>query len=108
MTRLQNMFNEIYIRDITRRNRIKNIGERENLLNILSSSIGSLTNPEKLRNTFKTMKKSKIISATIKKYPDCFEDSFKKIIVTKDVVQPHYDEYGILTVNIYDFLLDPK
>ena len=36
------------------------------------------------------------------------DDSFKKIVVTKDIVQPHYDEYGILTVNIYDFLLDPK
>lgn len=35
-------------------------------------------------------------------------DSFKKIVVTKDIVQPYYDEYGILTVNIYDFLLDPK
>ena len=34
------------------------------------------------------------------------DDSFKKIIITKDVVQPYYDDYGILTVNIYDFLLD--
>jgi len=36
------------------------------------------------------------------------DDSFKKIIITKDIVSPHYDEYGILTVNVYDFLLDPK
>ena len=28
-------------------------------------------------------------------------------VITKDIVQPHYDEYGILTINIYDFLLDP-
>ena len=226
---LQNLFNEIYIRDITRRNRVKNIGELEDLLNILSSAIGSLTNPEKLKNTFKTVKKSRITSATIKKYLDCFEDSFliesaqrydikgkayietpkkyyfsdlglrnarinfrqfeqthsmenviynelrmrgysvdvgvipiaekdkdgkvtrkqlevdfvcnmgsvryyiqsayslpdeikrtqeirpfrriddsfKKIVITKDVVQPYYDEYGILTINIYDFLLNP-
>ena len=73
---LQNLFNEIYIRDITRRNRVKNIGELEDLLNILSSAIGSLTNPEKLKNTFKTVKKSRITSATIKKYLDYFEDSF--------------------------------
>ena len=73
---LQNLFNEIYIWDITRRNRVKNIGELEDLLNILSSAIGSLTNPEKLKNTFKTVKKSRITSATIKKYLDCFEDSF--------------------------------
>ena len=227
---LQNLFSEIYIRDIFKRNRIKNIGELEDLLNILSSSIGSLTNPEKLKNTFKTVKKSKITSKTIKKYLDCFEDSFliesaqrydikgkayienpkkyyfsdlglrnarvnfrqfeqthsmenviynelrmrgysvdvgvvtvaekdqdgkvnrkqlevdfvcnlgssryyiqsayslpdevkrtqeirpfrkiddsfKKIIITKDIVQPYYDDYGILTVNIYDFLLEPQ
>lgn len=226
---LQNLFNEIYIRDITTRNRIKNISELEDLLNILSSSIGSLTNPEKLHNTFKSVKKSKITAVTIKKYLDYFEDSFliesalrydikgkayietpkkyyfsdlglrnarinfrqfeqthsmenviynelrmrgysvdvgvipiaekdksgkvirkqlevdfvcnlgsaryyiqsayslpdeakriqeirpfrkiddsfKKIVITMDIVQPHYDDYGILTMNVYDFLLDP-
>lgn len=36
------------------------------------------------------------------------DDSFKRIVITKDIVQPYYDDYGILTVNIYDFLLDPK
>ena len=227
---LQNLFREIYIQDIVRRNRVKNIGELEELLNILSSAIGSLTNPEKLKNTFRTVKKSKITSNTIKKYLDYFEDffliesaqrydikgkayietpkkyyfsdlglrnarinfrqfeqthsmenviynelrmrgysvdvgvvpiaekdrngkvtrkqlevdfvcnlgssryyiqsvytlpdetkrtqeirpfrkiddSFKKIIITKDMVPTQYDEYGILTINIYDFLLDPK
>ncbi|MGN0713619.1 MAG: DUF4143 domain-containing protein, partial [Anaerovoracaceae bacterium] len=34
------------------------------------------------------------------------DDSFKKIVVTKDIVPTHYDEHGILTMNIYDFLLD--
>ena len=226
---LKNLFDEIYIRDITKRNRIKNIGEMEDLLNVLSSSIGSLTNPEKLRNTFRTLKKSKITSPTIKKYLNYFEDSFlvesaqrydikgkayietpkkyyfsdlglrnarinfrqfeqthsmenviynelrmrgynvdvgivpiaekdsngkvirkqlevdfvcnlgsvryyiqsafslpdeskrlqeirpfrkiddsfKKVIITKDIVRPFYDEFGILTINIYDFLLNP-
>ena len=227
---LENLFTEIYLRDITQRNRVKNKGELEDLLNILSSSIGSLTNPEKLKNTFKSVKKSKITSQTIKKYIDYFEDSFliesalrydikgksyietpkkyyfsdlglrnarinfrqfepthsmenviynelrmrgynvdvgvvatteknqegkivrkqlevdfvcnlgssryyiqsayslpdetkrtqeirpfrkiddsfKKIVITKDFVHPYYDDYGILTVNIYDFLLDPE
>lgn len=227
---LQNLFSEIYIQDICKRNHVRNIGELEELLNILSSAIGSLTNPEKLKNTFKTVKKSKITSNTIKKYLDYFEDSFliesaarydirgkayidtpkkyyfsdlglrnarinfrqfeqthsmenviynelrmrgysvdvgvvpisekdqngkvtrkqlevdfvcnlgssryyiqsaytlpdetkrtqeirpfrkiddsfKKIIITRDIVPTHYDEYGILTVNIYDFLLDAK
>lgn len=73
---LQNLFNEIYIRDITRRNRVRNTGELEDLLNILSSSIGSLTNPEKLKRSFKSKKNSRITSPTIKKYLDYFEDSF--------------------------------
>lgn len=226
---LENLFKEIYITDIYKRNNVKNQSELEDLLNILSSSIGSLTNPEKLRNTFKTVKKSKITSNTIKKYLDYFEDSFliesaqrynikgkayietpkkyyfsdlglrnarinfrqfeqthamenviynelrmrgyrvdvgvvmiaenkngnvtrkqfevdfvcnlgsaryyiqsaysipdeeklsqetrplrkiddsfKKIVITKDIVPKHYDEHGILTMNIYDFLLDIK
>ena len=36
------------------------------------------------------------------------DDSFRKIIITRDIVHPYYDEFGILTVNIYDFLLDPS
>lgn len=224
---LENLFSEIYIRDIYKRNKIRNQGELADLLNILSSSIGSLTNPEKLKNTFRTVKKSRITSNTVKKYLNYFEDSFliesaqrydirgkayietpkkyyfsdlglrnarinfrqfeqthsmenviynelrmrgysvdvgvviiaenkagkvtrkqlevdficnmgssryyiqsaysipdeekmlqetrpfrkiddsfKKIIVTKDMVPKHYDEHGILTLNIYDFLLD--
>lgn len=227
---LSNLFSEIYVRDIAKRNKVRNIGELEDLLNILSSSIGSLTNPEKLKDTFRSIKKSKITAATIKKYLDYLEDSFllesahrydikgkayiatpqkyyfsdlglrnarinfrqfeqthamenviynelrmrgysvdvgvvpvaaknkegkvirkqlevdficnlgsaryyiqsaysipdedkfnqetrpfrkiddsfKKIIVTKDIVPAHYDENGIFTINIYDFLLDPK
>ena len=73
---LTNLFNEIYIRDILKKYKVRNQQELEDLLNILSSSIGSLTNPEKLKNTFKTVKKSKITSSTIKKYLDYFEDSF--------------------------------
>ena len=32
----------------------------------------------------------------------------EKIVVTKDIIAPYYDEYGILTMNIYDFLLNPR
>ncbi len=70
------LVNVVYLRHITKRFQVKNKGELGELLNILSSSIGSLTNPEKLKNTFKSEKKSKISSQTIKKYIDYFEDSF--------------------------------
>ncbi len=36
------------------------------------------------------------------------DDSFKKIIITGDLTPAHYDEDGILTVNVYDFLLNPR
>ena len=75
-TTLENLFSEIYIRDIVTRHGVRNKGELEDLLNIVSSAVGSLTNPEKLKNTFHSVKKSKITSATIKKYLGYFEDSF--------------------------------
>ena len=73
---LESLLSEIYIRDLTIRNKIRNSAELEDLLNILSSSIGSLTNPEKLKNTFQSVKKSKITAATIKKYLGYLEDAF--------------------------------
>lgn len=36
------------------------------------------------------------------------DDSFKKVIITKEGFEPHYDERGILTMNVYDFLLDER
>ena len=48
----------------------------EVLLDILSSSIGSLTNPNKLQNTFRSVNKSKITATTITKYLEYLKDSF--------------------------------
>ena len=73
---LENLFSEIYIRDIITRHDVRNQSDLEDLLNIVSSAVGSLTNPEKLKNTFRSVKKSRITSATIKKYLGYFEDSF--------------------------------
>lgn len=73
---LQFLLNVVYLRHITKRFQVKNKEELGELLNIISSSIGLLTNPEKLKNTIKSEKKSKISSQTIKKYIDYFEDSF--------------------------------
>ena len=75
-TLLSGLFSEIYIRDIVSRNKVRNRGELEDLLNFLSSAVGSLTNPEKLKNAFRSIKKSNITAATIHKYLRYFEDSF--------------------------------
>lgn len=76
MALLDNLFKETYIRDIVVRNKIRNVGEMEMLLNILSSAIGSLTNPNKLKKTFKSVNQSKITATTITKYIEYLEDSF--------------------------------
>ncbi|MCM1468172.1 MAG: ATP-binding protein [Alistipes sp.] len=73
---LDNLFKETYIRDIVKRNKIRNVDEMEALLNILSSAIGSLTNPNKLKNTFKSVGNSKITATTITKYIEYLEDAF--------------------------------
>ena len=73
---LKALFEETYISDIVGRHNIRNKAELEELLNILSSAIGSLTNPEKLSATFRTVKKKKISNATIKRYIDYLCDSF--------------------------------
>lgn len=73
---LKSLFEETYISDIVGRHNIRNKAELEELLNILSSAIGSLTNPEKLSATFQTVKKKKISNSIIKRYIDYLCDSF--------------------------------
>lgn len=73
---LKSLFEETYISDITGRNNIRNKAKLEELLNILSSAIGSLTNPSKLSATFKSVKNKTISKDTIIKYIDYLKDSF--------------------------------
>lgn len=73
---LKSLFEETYISDIVGRHSIRNRAELEELLNILSSAIGSLTNPEKLSATFRSVKNKKISSNTIRRYLDYLCDSF--------------------------------
>lgn len=74
---LNDLFSKIYLDDIMNRN---NIGHDrsvlEDLLNIISSSVGSLTNPTKLAKTFKSVKNLSISDDTIAKYLDYFIDAF--------------------------------
>lgn len=73
---LKTLFKETYLKDIKDRNKIKNDMELEILLNIVSSSVGSLTNPKKLADTFVSMGMSKLSAITIKQYLDYFTDAF--------------------------------
>ncbi len=74
---LQDLFSKIYLDDIMNRNRItKDKSVLEDLLNIISSSVGSLTNPAKLARTFQTVMNARISDDTIEKYLSYFMDAF--------------------------------
>ncbi len=73
---LKSLFEETYISDIVGRHKVRNRAELEELLNILSSAIGSLTNPAKLSATFKSVKQKVISNTTIQKYIGYLCDSF--------------------------------
>ena len=75
-TYLINLFTETYIKDIIQRNNFRNEDTIEELLNILSSSTGSLSSINKLSNTFKSVKNINVAPQTIKAYIEAFRDSF--------------------------------
>lgn len=90
---LKRLFEEIYIRDIETRHNVRNKDDLEDLLNFLSSSIGSLTNVEKLKNAFRSLKKSNITSVTINRYLEYLSDSFLVELSTR------YDIKGKAYIN---------
>ena len=74
---MKDLFNRTYIKDVLERHEIKNDTEvLDILLDVLASGIGSLTNPSKLANTFKSERQIGIGSETIEKYIGYFEESF--------------------------------
>ena len=73
---LKNLYTETYLRDIKERYQIKNDEDMDNLLDFISSAIGSLTNPTKLANTFESVKKEKISRNTVCSYLDYICESF--------------------------------
>ncbi|MBQ6148054.1 MAG: ATP-binding protein [Oscillospiraceae bacterium] len=73
---LKDLFEETYIKDIKQRNKIKNVSEMEELIDVMASSIGSLANPNRISNTFKSEKKVSLDPKTIKDYLSYLENAF--------------------------------
>lgn len=73
---LSNLFESVYLIDIIERHHIKNKTEFEELVRVTASNIGAPTNPTKLSNTFKSIKKTTISSVTIDRYLQFMEDAF--------------------------------
>ena len=85
---LTSLFRKVYLSDIVDRHKVRNQEELDELVDILASAVGSLTNPLKLANTFKIVKKKTISDKTLKKYTDYLMDAF---LVSKAV---RYDIKG--------------
>lgn len=73
---LRTLFDETYIKDIVERNSIERIQELNDLINVLASSIGALSNPTKIEATFKSVIKSNISLNTIRQYIEYLKDAF--------------------------------
>ena len=73
---LEKLFEETYLVDIIERNGVGKSGEFEDLLNVLASSISSLTNPLKIKNTFKSLLNSNISDNTVRQYIEYMEEAF--------------------------------
>ena len=73
---LERLFTETYLTDIVARNRLNKTQELEDLIDVLASNIGSLTNPPKIEATFKSAMHSKISSNTISSYIGYLEEAF--------------------------------
>lgn len=85
---LKELFEQTYIKDIVERNNIQRIDILDSLINMLASSVGSLTNPQKLFDTFKSNGEKELSLNTINSYIADIEDSF---IVNKSI---RYDIKG--------------
>ena len=73
---LQQLFSNTYLVDIKERYSIRNDDDLEELIDVMASSIGSLTNPQKIATTFRSAKRSTITRDTIKTYLDYMQDAF--------------------------------
>lgn len=73
---LKDLFDETYIKDIVERNKVKNISELEELIDVMASSVGSLANPNRISNTFLSVKKTTVDPQTVKNYLMHLENAF--------------------------------
>lgn len=88
---LKALFDETYLKDIKDRYEIRKDDDLEELIDIMASGIGALTNPNKLANTFQSEKKSAISNDTVKNYIDYLCDSFLIERSTRyDIKGKHY------------------
>lgn len=73
---LKELFTQTYFADIINRNGIKRTDILDSIVNILASSVGSLTNPQKIYETFKSLGEKELSLNTVNSYLSYLEDAF--------------------------------
>lgn len=73
---LKDLFDQTYIKDIIERNSIQRVDILDSIINMLASSVGSLTNPKKIYDTFVSNGEKEVSSNTVNSYIKYIEDSF--------------------------------
>ena len=73
---LKEEFEKTYIKDIIERNNIQRVDTLDSIVNMLASAVGSLTNPQKIYDTFKSNGERKLSLNTVNSYIRNIEDSF--------------------------------
>ena len=73
---LKDLFDQTYIKDIIERNNIQRVDILDSIINMLASSVGSLTNPKKIYDTFVSNGEKEISSNTVNSYIKYIEDAF--------------------------------
>lgn len=98
------MFQGTYIRDIKERYNIRNDDDLNELIDIIASNIGCLTNPTNLENTFKSVKGHSISDTTIQSYLGMLQDAFMvekpfgmtlKVSITSIHLQILFEDVGL-------------
>ena len=94
VTYLSSLFDEVYIKDIVERNSIERVDIMNDILNVLSSLMSSLTNPLNITNTLKSVKNEKLSVNTVSSYIEYCKDSFLVAEAKRyDVKGKHYFDY---------------
>ena len=73
---LKDLFDKVYLKDIRERNKLRDDYVLDRIVDVVSSTIGSLTNPHKLVNTLKSVLKVDTTDVTMKRYLEYLEDAF--------------------------------
>ena len=107
---LNELFGNVYIKDVVERNGIADATLLESIIDVVSSAVGSLTNPKRLSDTIISREGGGPSAPTVRKYLGFLKEAyiFRKIVVTSGASRLWTDDNGISYVGVLTFLLEPE